>query len=101
MSRKKNRPDTELGYRLTQIRLENNLSVSEVAERIGRDKATISRYEDGRTNPDAETIKAYSQAFDVDPNWLLGWGTNQKFSEEHFRELWEQHGIALWAELNR
>lgn len=101
MSRKKNTPDTELGYRLTQIRLGNNLSVSEVAERIGRDKATISRYEDGRTNPDAETIKAYCQAFGVDPNWLLGWRIKQKISEEHFRELWELHGKALWDELNR
>lgn len=53
MPRKKKMPDTELGNKLMQIKLENNLSVPGMAERISRDKATISRYEDDRTNPDA------------------------------------------------
>ena len=103
MPRKKKTPDTELGRKLMQIRLENNLSVLGMAERIGRNKATISRYEDGRTIPDAETITAYCREFDLDPNYLLGWVNSKKdeLTEEQFLNLWMKHGKKLWAELNR
>ena len=38
MPRKRNKPDTELGNRLVQLRLDHNMSVAELAEKIGRNK---------------------------------------------------------------
>ena len=105
MPRRRNKPDTELGNRLVQLRLDHNMSVAELAEKIGRNKSTISRYEDGRTNLVAETIQAYCREFDVNPNYLLGWELSNEniheIPENRFLDLWNKFGRKLWAELSR
>lgn len=57
---------------LKYLRLGENLSQSELAEKLGVAKSTISMYEVGKREPDFETLEAIADLFNVDMNFLLG-----------------------------
>ena len=57
---------------LKYLRLRENLSQSELAEKLGVAKSTISMYEVGKREPDFETLEAIADLFNVDMNFLLG-----------------------------
>lgn len=57
---------------LKQLRNKENLSQSELAEKLGVAKSTISMYEVGKREPDFVTLEAISDFFNVDMNYLLG-----------------------------
>ena len=100
MPRKRKMPDSELGYRLMQMRLGKNMSVEGLGGKFGRGKATISRYEhDGKI--DAETILVYCREFNVDPNYLLGWEKSVNITEDQFMNLLMTLGKELWSELKK
>ena len=92
----KKTPDTELGRKLLEVRLENKLSVDEMARRIGRYKSTVTHYENGQTIPDAEMIKVYCREFRTSPNELLGWTDDEVLTEEKFRKIWAKLGEMIW-----
>lgn len=57
---------------LKYLRTRENLSQSELAEKLGVAKSTISMYEVGKREPDFETLEAIADLFNVDMNFLLG-----------------------------
>ena len=57
---------------LKYLRLRENLSQSELAEKLGVAKSTIGMYEVGKREPDFETLEAIADLFNVDMNFLLG-----------------------------
>lgn len=57
---------------LKYLRNRDNLSQSELAEKLGVAKSTISMYEVGKREPDFETLEAIADLFNVDMNFLLG-----------------------------
>lgn len=57
---------------LKYLRRRENLSQSELAEKLGVAKSTISMYEVGKREPDFETLEAIADLFNVDMNFLLG-----------------------------
>ncbi len=57
---------------LKYLRSRDNLSQSELAEKLGVAKSTISMYEVGKREPDFETLEAIADLFNVDLNFLLG-----------------------------
>ena len=57
---------------LKYLRLRENLSQSELAEKLGVAKSTISMYEVGKREPDFETLEAIADLFNVEMNFLLG-----------------------------
>ena len=57
---------------LKYLRIRENLSQSELAEKLGVAKSTISMYEVGKREPDFETLEAIADLFNVDMNFLLG-----------------------------
>lgn len=57
---------------LKYLRNRDNLSQSELAEKLGVAKSTISMYEIGKREPDFETLEAICDLFNVDMNFLLG-----------------------------
>ena len=57
---------------LKYLRNRDHLSQSELADKLGVAKSTISMYEVGKREPDFETLEAIADLFNVDMNFLLG-----------------------------
>ncbi|PHI13613.1 helix-turn-helix domain-containing protein [Fusobacterium polymorphum] len=78
ISRKKNPPtkkEIELANRLRTKRLENNLSLQEVADKLGISKVTVSRYETlDITNIPSDKIEGMAELYNTTPAYLMGWG---------------------------
>ena len=57
---------------LRTLRLRNGLSQDELAEKLFVTRQAVSRWENGETTPNVETLKLLSRFFDVSINTLLG-----------------------------
>ncbi|MBQ8144346.1 MAG: helix-turn-helix domain-containing protein [Butyricicoccus sp.] len=57
---------------LLELRTRKGLSQDELAEKIYVTRQAVSRWENGETTPNIETLKRLSQLFDVSINTLLG-----------------------------
>lgn len=55
-----------------ELRTKNGLSQDELAERLFVTRQAVSRWENGETVPNTETLKLLSKVFDVSINTLLG-----------------------------
>ena len=77
ISRKKNPPtkkEIELANKLRTKRLENNLSLQEVADKLGVSKVTVSRYETlDITNIPSDKIEGMAELYKTTPAYLMGW----------------------------
>ena len=86
ISRKKNPPtkkEIELANKLRAKRLENNLSLQEVADKLGISKVTVSRYETlDITNIPSDKIEGMAKLYNTTPAYLMGW-ENKKEEKEN------------------
>ena len=57
---------------ILKLRTESGLSQDELAERLFVTRQAVSRWENGETVPNTETLKLLSKLFDVSINTLLG-----------------------------
>lgn len=57
---------------LKRLRETNNLTQEQMAERLMVSRQAISRWENGETQPNTETLKLLSREFNVSINTLLG-----------------------------
>ena len=57
---------------LKNIRVKNSLTQDEMAEKLSVTRQAVSRWENGDSTPNIETLKQISIAFDVSINTLLG-----------------------------
>ena len=77
LSRKKTPPtkqEIELANRLRTKRIENNLSLQDVAEKLGVSKVTVSRYETlDITNIPSDKIEGMAKLYNTTPAYLMGW----------------------------
>lgn len=55
-----------------ELRMKNRMSQDELAERVCVTRQAVSRWENGDTIPNTETLKLLSRLFDVSINTLLG-----------------------------
>lgn len=63
-----------IGDRIKQRRLELKLTVDELAEKIGKSRATIYRYENGDIeNMPTTILEPLAKALDTTPADLMGW----------------------------
>ena len=58
--------------RIKELRLERNLTQSEVAKAIGTSQRNIGRWENGENTPAAIYVKALAEFFCVSADYLLG-----------------------------
>ena len=56
--------------RLKELRISRNMTQSQLADLLGVAKSTVSMYENGRREPDLETLEAIADIFNVDLNSL-------------------------------
>lgn len=57
---------------ILQLRMKSGLSQDELANKVYVTRQAVSRWENGETVPNAETLKLLSKLFDVSINTLLG-----------------------------
>lgn len=59
-------------YILRELRKQNKLSQSEVAEKLGITASAYGFYEQGKTVPNAEVLNVLADLYDVSTDYLLG-----------------------------
>lgn len=64
------------GDRLKELRKEKNISQEELGAHFGVNKATISAWEVNKAQPNYETLLKLASLFNVTPNYLLGFATD-------------------------
>lgn len=57
---------------ILELRIKNGLSQEELAEKLFVTRQAVSRWENGETIPNTDTLKLLSKMFDVSINTLLG-----------------------------
>lgn len=57
---------------LKKLRENNNLTQEQMAERVMVTRQAVSRWENGETQPNTDTLKLLSQEFNISINTLLG-----------------------------
>ena len=62
----------DFGLLLKQLREKKGLTQAQLAEKIGRDKGTISKYENNTQNPQLETMIEFAAIFNVSLDYLTG-----------------------------
>ena len=58
--------------RLRLLREESNLTVEQLAEKLGTVKQTISKYENGQREPKYEILLKIAEIFNVSIDYLFG-----------------------------
>ena len=85
MSRKKTQISeldlSTIGGRIAYIRLTNNLSQAQFAEKTGFSKGNVGGLETHKYEPSYKAITRLIELFKVEPNWLLFGKTAQKTNE--------------------
>ena len=76
-----------VGDRIRMIRKELSMSADDLAEKIGKDRATVFRYEKGDIeNVPVAVISSLAEALYVSPSYLMGWEPDEGEYTERFRE---------------
>ena len=66
------------GERVKNRRIELNMSAGELGSLIGKNRATIYRYEKGDIeNVPLDVLEPLADALDVTPEYLLGWSSSR------------------------
>lgn len=62
-----------IGYRLKEARERKNISLEEAGSKVGVNKSTILRWENGKTEKfKIPTLEILADFYDVNPTWLMG-----------------------------
>lgn len=63
----------QIGLRIKSVREEKDMTLQEIADKIGVAKSTIQRYEVGSiANLKLPIISSIANVLDVDPSWIIG-----------------------------
>jgi len=76
---------TTFGIRLKQARKNKRLTQNEVADQLGIDFTTVSKYENDKSQPDNETLRELAGLYEVSLDWLL---TGQAASAIAANRIW-------------
>lgn len=63
---------------LKKLRLERNLSQQKLAEALGLTQQAIAKYENGKTQPDFDTLMALAEFFHTSVDYLIGYTNNSQ-----------------------
>jgi repressor LexA len=72
-----------MANRIKELRLNNKLTLLELAEKLGVSESTVQRYESGRiVNIKYDTMEKLANILGVEPDYLMGWNDRQRASVE-------------------
>jgi len=75
---------------LKKLRLQDNLTQAELADKLKISKSSVSMYENGAREPDFETLELIADFFNVDMNYLLGHPTTIAASRYDDKADWTE-----------
>lgn len=58
--------------KIKELRNEHNITMKKLGEIVGVSESAISQYENGKRQPDIETLKVFADFFNVSIDYLLG-----------------------------
>lgn len=76
-----------IGDRIKKLRDENNISQADLSEFLGISQQALSKWENGKTQPDNETLVKLSNYFNVSIDYLLGNSESKKINKPYDDEL--------------
>ena len=89
-----------VGERIKNRREEIGMTVDELAEKLGKNRATIYRYERGDIEKlPIEILEPISRALDVTPGFLMGWSQKAETAPAPSLSTDERHLIDLFRQL--
>ena len=63
-----------IGLKIKKLRMEQNMSVEELASKLGKNKATVYRYEKGDIESlPLDALEPLAKALNTTPAYLIGW----------------------------
>ena len=69
----------KIGQRIRERRKAMKMSVDELAARLGKDRSTVYRYENGEIeNLPLDMLEPIAKALDIEPKELMGWDQSEK-----------------------
>lgn len=69
----------KVGERIQKRRKELGMTVDDLAEKVGKSRATVYRYENGSIEKlPLEVVTPFAEALDLDPGYLMGWTDDPK-----------------------
>ena len=75
------------GENIRARRKELGISVDELAEKLGKNRATIYRYENDEIEMPANLLKPMADALDTVPDFLMGWNTFTEGTEANDKRV--------------
>lgn len=64
----------QVGSRIRQMRKDRNMTLLELADKVGLSEGTVQRYESGNiNNVYIGMVQKFAEALNVDPGFLMGW----------------------------
>lgn len=72
--------EKSMAARLVELRMQNHLSQSSVAKRIGSTSALISAYEKQERNPSIEKLVALADVYHTSTDYILGRTNENNYS---------------------
>lgn len=73
-----------VGNNIKKYRKSQQMTLKELAEKVGLTEATVQKYEAGNIRKiDVEMLKKLSDALQVKPEKLTGWGSKQDYEKYH------------------
>ena len=70
-----------LGQRIKEARLDREYTINDLAQCIGLNKSTVSRYERGEIeNPKIPVIESIANELHVNPSWLIGKSEDKSYT---------------------
>lgn len=72
--------------KIKELRIKNNLSQTELAQKVEISQRSISNYENGLTDPDIETLKKLAQYFHTTIDNLVGLETPYLIDKSQFTQ---------------
>ena len=89
-----------IGQRIKQRRVELGLSVDDIAEKIGKNRATVYRYESSEIEDlPTSILEPLAKALSTTPAYLMGWETDNIFSIPNIIPLPETKDIPLIGDI--
>ena len=70
-----------IGKRIKQLRMNRGLSIDDLATKLGKNRTTIYRYENGDIeNLPLGILNPLAEVLDTTPGHLMGWNTKEMVS---------------------
>lgn len=81
---------TSVNERIKQLRIDNNLTQSELAEKVGLTYVQIGRYEKSKSNPSADVLQKLAIALNTSTDYLMNGESEQVEAQLVDKELIKQ-----------